>query len=189
MPITEYCDTNKLDTRQRLALFVQVCQAVQHAHQKGVIHRDIKPTQRAGHAARRHAGAEGDRLRHRQGDAGAADRPDAVHRVPPAHRHAGVHEPRAGGDERASTSTRGATSTRSACCCTSCSPARRRSTRRTCKQATYAEMQRMIREVEPPKPSTRLSGLGDTLTTVAATARDRVRAGWSSRSAGSWTGS
>jgi eukaryotic-like serine/threonine-protein kinase len=42
-PLTEYCDTKKLDVRQRLELFILVCQAVQHAHQKGVIHRDLKP--------------------------------------------------------------------------------------------------------------------------------------------------
>ncbi|MBP8305334.1 MAG: protein kinase, partial [Phycisphaerae bacterium] len=42
--ITEYCDRNKLTARQRLDLFCQVCHAVQHAHQKGIIHRDIKPT-------------------------------------------------------------------------------------------------------------------------------------------------
>ena len=42
-PITEYCDENRLTTRQRLELFLQVCAAVQHAHQKGVIHRDLKP--------------------------------------------------------------------------------------------------------------------------------------------------
>jgi len=44
IPITEYCDHHKLTIEERLGLFVQVCQAVQHAHQKGIIHRDIKPS-------------------------------------------------------------------------------------------------------------------------------------------------
>jgi len=44
VPITEYCDQCDLTTRERLKLFITVCEAVQHAHQKGVIHRDIKPT-------------------------------------------------------------------------------------------------------------------------------------------------
>jgi serine/threonine protein kinase/Flp pilus assembly protein TadD len=44
VPITRFCDDNQLTIRQRLELFVPVCQAVQHAHQKGVIHRDLKPS-------------------------------------------------------------------------------------------------------------------------------------------------
>jgi len=44
VPITRYCDEQQLTPRQRLEMFIPVCQAVQHAHQKGVIHRDLKPS-------------------------------------------------------------------------------------------------------------------------------------------------
>ncbi|MGO9467968.1 MAG: tetratricopeptide repeat protein [Isosphaeraceae bacterium] len=44
VPITDYCDQNRLSTRERLELFTHVCHAVQHAHHKGIIHRDLKPS-------------------------------------------------------------------------------------------------------------------------------------------------
>src|SRR5579871_137365 len=44
VPITKFCDDNHLTPRERLELFVPVCQAIQHAHQKGIIHRDVKPS-------------------------------------------------------------------------------------------------------------------------------------------------
>jgi len=44
VPLTQYCDTNRLSTAERLELFTQICNGVQHAHHKGVIHRDIKPS-------------------------------------------------------------------------------------------------------------------------------------------------
>jgi len=44
IPITRYCDQEKINTRQRVELFIKACNAIQHAHQKGVIHRDIKPS-------------------------------------------------------------------------------------------------------------------------------------------------
>ena len=44
LPITDYCDKHKLTARQRLELFIQVCEGVQHAHQKAIIHRDLKPS-------------------------------------------------------------------------------------------------------------------------------------------------
>ena len=42
--ITEYCDANQVSTHERLKLFIKVCRAIRQAHQKGVIHREIKPS-------------------------------------------------------------------------------------------------------------------------------------------------
>ena len=43
LPLTEYCDSHRLDLRQRLELFVMICRAIHHAHQNGIVHRDLKP--------------------------------------------------------------------------------------------------------------------------------------------------
>jgi len=53
--ITEYCDQNNLTNQERLDLFIKICHAIQHAHQKGIIHRDIKASKHSRDAARRRA--------------------------------------------------------------------------------------------------------------------------------------
>ena len=100
VPITEFCDENKLSTEERLELFIQVCQAIQHAHQKGIIHRDIKPSNML---VTLHDGVPVPKVI----DFGIAKaiepeahREDAVHRLRDNYRHAGLHEPGASGDER-----------------------------------------------------------------------------------------
>ncbi len=81
VPITQFCDEKHLTPRERLELFVPVCQAIQHAHQKGIIHRDIKPSNVLVARIRRSRGAQDHRLRRGQGDRAALDREDDVHPV------------------------------------------------------------------------------------------------------------
>ncbi len=97
IPVTQYCDENQLSPRQRLELFVPVCQAVQHAHQKGIIHRDIKPSNVL-------VSMEVGKPVPKVIDFGvakaigpAADREDALHpQFGQIDGHARVHEPRTG---------------------------------------------------------------------------------------------
>ena len=101
MPITEYCDENRLDAERRLELFVTVCQAIQHAHQKGIIHRDIKPSNVM---VTLHDGVPVAKVID-FGIAKATERRLTEQTLFTAYgavdRHAGIHEPRAGRDGRA----------------------------------------------------------------------------------------
>ncbi len=81
VPITEFCDKNNFETRQRLELFMTVCRAVQHAHQKGIIHRDLKPSNIMVTSARRRSRAQSHRFRGIQGNQPTSDGKDALSRV------------------------------------------------------------------------------------------------------------
>ena len=90
-----------LDHAERLDLFIKVCQAIQHAHQKGIIHRDIKPSNIL---VTLHDGVPVPKVIDfgiAKATEGRLTRQDGLYAVAPVHRHAGLHEPGAGGDERA----------------------------------------------------------------------------------------
>ena len=98
--ITEYCDQNNLTTKERLDLFIKVCQAIQHAHQKGIIHRDIKPSNIL---VTLHDGVPVPKVIDfgiAKATEGTADGRDGLYAVASIHRHTGLHESRTGGDER-----------------------------------------------------------------------------------------
>ncbi len=118
VPITEYCDATRLSVPERLRLFVQVCQAVQHAPPEGNHPPRPEAVQHSRCPLRRQAGAQGHRLRPGQGDAPAADR--ARHCTPPTKRcwarRFTCHPSRR--NSTTSTWTRVRTSIRWACCFT-----------------------------------------------------------------------
>ena len=100
MSITEYCDQSQLTTRERLELFIPVCQAIQHAHQNGIIHRDIKPSNvlvtlyDGRPVAKVIDFGVAKAIEQRLTDA------DDVHAIRLDRRHVRIHESRAGRDER-----------------------------------------------------------------------------------------
>ena len=156
VPITEYCDRNQLTPRERLELFMPVCQAIQHAHQKGIIHRDIKPSNVL---VTLHDGKPVPKVI----DFGVAKAIDQrltertlFTQFGAGGRHAGVHEPRAGRDGALDIDTRSDIYSLGVLLyelLTGTTPLDASSSAK----AAYAEILRRIREEEPPKPSTRLS--------------------------------
>jgi serine/threonine protein kinase/WD40 repeat protein len=167
VPITDYCDAQKLAPNDRLALFVQVCQAVQHAHQKGVIHRDIKPsnvlvTAIDGKAVPKVidfgvAKAVGQSLTDKTIYTRFAQiLGTPLYMSPEQAEMSGVDV-----DTRADVYALGVLLYE---LLTGTTPFDRDRFRR----AAFDEIRRIIREEEPPRPSTRLSSLGPTLTNVSA---------------------
>ncbi|MCU0915411.1 MAG: protein kinase [Planctomycetes bacterium] len=164
--ITEYCDRNSLSTKDRLALFIQVCHAVQHAHQKGIIHRDIKPSNVM---VTQHDGQPVPKVID-FGIAKATNQRLTEKTLFTRYAHI-IGTPAYMSPEQAELSDLDI-DTRSDIyslgvllyeLLTGTTPFSEEELR----QAGYVEMQRVIREQEPAKPSTRLGTLGETLTDIA----------------------
>jgi serine/threonine protein kinase/tetratricopeptide (TPR) repeat protein len=167
IPITDYCDRNRLPIEDRLELFVLVCQALQHAHQKGVIHRDLKPsnvlvTMIDGAAAPKIidfgvAKAMGQQLTERTLYTGFAQLIGTpLYMSPEQAEFSGVDV-----DTRSDIYALGVLLYE---LLTGTTPF----DADTFRTAAYDEIRRIIREQEPPKPSTRISTLAASATTVSA---------------------
>jgi serine/threonine protein kinase/WD40 repeat protein len=170
VPITKYCDDHHLTPRERLGLFVPVCRAIQHAHQKGIVHRDLKPsnvmvTLYDGKPVPKVidfgvAKATEQKLTERTLFTQYGTLVGTLEYMSP---------------EQAEMSTLGV-DTRSDIfslgvllyeLLTGGTPL----TRKRMQEAAYGEVLRMIREEEPPKPSTRLSDSGEALASISARRR------------------
>ena len=170
IPITRYCDEHQLSPRERLALFVPVCQAVQHAHQKGIIHRDLKPTNVLVAAYDGKpvpkvidfgvAKALGQKLTERTLVTGFGSIVGTLEYMSPEQAEFNAMDV----DTRADIYSLGVLLYELLTGTTPLSSER-------LKLAAMSEVLRLIREEEPPKPSTRLSDSRDSLASISAQRR------------------
>jgi len=167
VPITKYCDDNHLTPRERLELFVPVCQAIQHAHQKGIIHRDIKPsnvmvTLYDGKPVPKVidfgvAKATEQKLTERTLFTQYGTMVGTLEYMSPEQAEMSA----LGVDTRSDIYSLGVLLYE---LLTGNTPL----THLRMKEVAYAEILRMIKEVEPPRPSTRLSDSGEALASISA---------------------
>lgn len=173
-PIDRYCDARRLTTRQRLELFAQVCHAVQHAHAKGVIHRDIKPgnvlvAEVDGRPLAKVidfgiAKATAARLTEKTLFTEFRQLVGTPEYMSPEQAGAGRDDV----DTRTDVYSLGVLLYELLIGATPFDANRLRS-------AAFGEMQRIIREDDPPRPSTRLSAMPETIQTVAAVRQTEPR--------------
>jgi eukaryotic-like serine/threonine-protein kinase len=167
VPITKYCDDNRLTPRERLELFVPVCQAIQHAHQKGVIHRDVKPsnvmvTLYDGKPVPKVidfgvAKATEQKLTERTLFTQYGTMVGTLEYMSPEQAEMSA----LGADTRSDIFSLGVLLYE---LLTGSTPL----THKRVREAAYAEILRMIKEEEPPRPSTRLSDSGEALASISA---------------------